>query len=73
MTHPCLYEIWGLKVPQHAKTKTPLDDKGREEETRGPQIFKNGYAKDILCWKVIVKVSVLIYVILCESVVKINL
>lgn len=73
MTHPRLYEMWGLEVPQHAKKKTPLDDKGGEEETQGPQIFKNGHAKNILCWKVIVKVSVLIYVILCESVVSINL
>lgn len=73
MTHPRLCEMWGLEVPQHAKTKTPLDDKGGEEETQGPQIFKNGHAKNILCWKVIVKVSVLIYVISCESVVRINL
>lgn len=36
------------EVPQHAKTKTPLDDKGGEEETQGPQIFKNGHAKNIL-------------------------
>lgn len=63
----------GWKSPNMLKQRPPLDDKGGEEETQGPQIFKNGHAKNILCWKVIVKVSVLIYVILCESVVRINL
>ena len=63
----------GWKSPNMLKQRSPLDDKRGEEETQGPQIFKDGHAKNILCWKVIVKVSVLIYVILCESVVRINL